>query len=191
MKSWMLWTAITLLQCAAMAQSRPNILWVVIEDTSPEYIGCYGNEAVHTPHIDSLAATGVRFLNAYSTGTVCSPSRSAIITGVKTYKTGTGHHRSAVPLPEQIKGFPELLRASGYYTSNNSKTDYNTSSANRLIRDSWNESSNTAGWWNRMPGQPFFSVFNFGASHQSRTMTNPFDLYQKQVLDLLPESESG
>ncbi|MEQ8582601.1 MAG: sulfatase-like hydrolase/transferase [Marinoscillum sp.] len=187
MKRWILCVVTMLLQYSIVAQSRPNMLWVVIEDTSPEYIGCYGNEVVNTPHIDSLASIGVRFRNAYSTGTVCSPSRSAIITGVKTYKTGTGDHRSSAPLPDQIRGFPAWLRESGYYTSNNSKTDYNTSSANRLIRESWNESSNAAGWWNRAPGQPFFSVFNFGASHQSRTMTNPYDLYQKQVLDQLPD----
>ncbi|MEQ9052825.1 MAG: sulfatase-like hydrolase/transferase, partial [Marinoscillum sp.] len=127
MKRWILCVVTMLLQYSIVAQSRPNMLWVVIEDTSPEYIGCYGNEVVNTPHIDSLASIGVRFRNAYSTGTVCSPSRSAIITGVKTYKTGTGDHRSSAPLPDQIRGFPAWLRESGYYTSNNSKTDYNTS----------------------------------------------------------------
>ncbi|WP_298650602.1 sulfatase [uncultured Proteiniphilum sp.] len=163
-------------------------MWLVIEDTSPQYIGCYGNSAVNTPNIDGLASTGVRFSNAYSTGTVSSPSRSTIITGVKTYKTGTGNHRSNFPIPDFIKGFPYYLKQAGYYTSNNSKTDYNTSDAKRIITDSWNESSATAGWWNRKPGQPFFSIFNFGDSHQSRTMTNPYHMYEKQVLDLLPDS---
>ncbi len=172
----------------AQKDSKPNILWLVIEDTSPQYIGCYGNSAVNTPNIDGLASTGVRFSNAYSTGTVSSPSRSTIITGVKTYKTGTGNHRSNFPIPDFIKGFPYYLKQAGYYTSNNSKTDYNTSDAKRIITDSWNESSATAGWWNRKPGQPFFSIFNFGDSHQSRTMTNPYHMYEKQVLDLLPDS---
>lgn len=172
----------------AQKDSRPNILWLVIEDTSPQYIGCYGNSAVNTPNIDQLASGGVRFSNAYSTGTVSSPSRSTIITGVKTYKLGTGNHRSSFPVPSFIKGFPYYLKQAGYYTSNNSKTDYNTSDAKRIIADSWNESSDVAGWWNRKPGQPFFSVFNFEDSHQSRTMTNPYHMYEKQVLDLLPDS---
>ncbi len=167
---------------------RPNILWLVIEDTSPQYIGCYGNTIVNTPNIDRLAAGGVCFSNAYSTGTVCSPSRSTIITGVKTYKMGTGNHRSNFSIPDFIKGFPAFLKQSGYYTSNNSKTDYNTADARRIIAESWHESSNTAGWWKKVKGQPFFSVFNFAASHQSRTMTNPYSLYQKQVLEHLPDS---
>lgn len=172
----------------AQKDNKPNILWLVIEDTSPQYIGCYGNSAVNTPNIDGLASNGVRFNNAYSTGTVSSPSRSTIITGVKTYKTGTGNHRSSFPVPDFIKGFPYYLKQAGYYTSNNSKTDYNTSDAKRIIADAWNESSDKAGWWNRKPGQPFFSVFNFGDSHQSKTMTNPYDMYKEQVLDLLPDS---
>lgn len=164
---------------------KPNILWITIEDTSPQFIGCYGNPAARTPAIDRIANEGVRFTNAFSNGTVCSPSRSAIITGCRTNTLGTGHHRSAYPIPGYIKGFPVYLRNAGYYTSNNSKTDYNTSGAGRLVRESWDESSPRAGWWNRKAGQPFFSVFNFIDSHQSRTMTNPWNVYETQVLDRL------
>ena len=74
--------------------AKPNILWITIEDTSPQFIGCYGNKNARTPVIDQLASEGIQFTNAFSTGTVCSPSRTAIITGVKTYMTGTGNHRS-------------------------------------------------------------------------------------------------
>ncbi|UBM59146.1 sulfatase [Marinilongibacter aquaticus] len=168
---------------------RPNILWITIEDTSPQFIGAYGNVAVSTPNIDKLAAEGVRFTNAFSTGTVCSPSRSAIITGVKTYKLGTGHHRSAIQLPDYIKGFPFYLQKAGYYTSNNSKTDYNISPSKEFIAETWHESSNKAGWWNRKEGQPFFAVFNFMDSHQSRTMTWSYDKYEKQVLGNLSKEE--
>ncbi|MGC4235103.1 MAG: sulfatase-like hydrolase/transferase [Niabella sp.] len=172
---------------SAAQSNRPNILWVVMEDTSPQFIGCYGDKSAKTPVIDQLAKEGIRFTNAFSNGTVCSPSRSAIITGVPTYESGTGNHRSNMPLPDIIKGFPSYLKEAGYYTTNNSKTDYNTSSAQRIIRESWNENSNKAGWWNRQPGQPFFAVFNFDASHQSRTMTNPYSLYEEQVLSVLPK----
>lgn len=168
------------------AQQRPNVLWVVIEDTSPQFIGCYGDSSARTPAIDKLARGGIRFSNAFATGTVCSPSRSAIITGARTYEMGTGNHRSNYAIPTFIKGFPSYLRQAGYYTSNNKKTDYNTSAAKRLTTESWDESSGEAGWWNRKPGQPFFAVFNFDDSHQSRTMTNPYQLYTKQVLDELP-----
>lgn len=65
----------------AFSQSKPNILWITIEDTSPHFIGCYGNQSASTPNIDKLSNLGVRFVNAFSTGTVCSPSRTALITG--------------------------------------------------------------------------------------------------------------
>jgi len=168
------------------AQNKPNILWVTIEDTSPQFIGCYGNKDARTPVIDRLASEGVRFTNAFSTGTVCSPSRSCIITGVKTYKMGTGNHRSNYPIPEFIKGFPYFLQKEGYYTTNNVKTDYNVGNVKAFTQEAWNESSVKAGWWNRKPGQPFFAVFNFIDSHQSRTMTESYSWYLKNVIDELP-----
>lgn len=166
--------------------TQPNILWITIEDTSPQFIGCYGNKDARTPNIDKLAAGGVRFTNAFSTNTVCSPSRTSIITGVRTYETGTGHHRSKYAIPDFMSGFPYYLQQAGYYTSNNSKTDYNIADEKTYIRKAWNESSDSAGWWKRKAGQPFFAVFNFMDSHQSRTMTNSYKKYTKEVLDELP-----
>jgi len=171
------------------ANSKPNILWVTIEDTSPQFIGCYGNGNASTPVIDKLAEEGVRFTNAFSTGTVCSPSRTAIITGVKTYKAGTGNHRSKYPVPEFMKGFPYYLQQQGYYTTNNVKTDYNVQGEKEFINEAWNESSNQAGWWNRKPGQPFFAVFNYNESHQSRTMTMTYDWYLENVYNHLSSEE--
>lgn len=171
------------------AQDRPNILWITIEDTSPQFIGCYGNKNASTPVIDKLAVEGIRFTNAFSTGTVCSPSRSAIITGVPTYKMGTGNHRSNYPIPDFIHGFPYFLKKQGYYTSNNVKTDYNIANEKAFIEEAWNECSNTASWIGRETNQPFFSVFNFAESHQSRTMSMSFDWYVKNVWNHLPESD--
>lgn len=182
-----------LLLCSALthavAQQRPNILWITIEDTSPRFIGCYGNQAANTPTIDRLASEGVRFTNAFSTSTVCSPSRTSLITGVPTWKAGTGNHRSKYPIPDFIKGFPYYLQQAGYYTANNSKTDYNVANEKAFIQEAWNESSNHAGWWNRAHGQPFFAVFNYNDSHQSRTMTWPYARYEEEVWNKLDDSE--
>lgn len=177
------------LSSAAFGQQKPNILWVTIEDTSPQFIGCYGNKDVSTPVIDKLAEEGVRFANAFSTGTVCSPSRSTIITGVRTFKMGTGNHRSNYTIPEYIHGFPYYLQKQGYYVTNNSKTDYNVGNVQAFIKEAWNESSNKAGWWNRKSGQPFFAVFNFNDSHQSRTMTNTYEWYLENVWEKLPVAD--
>ena len=171
------------------AQDKPNILWLTIEDTSPQFIGCYGNADARTPVIDKLADDGVRFTNAFSTGTVCSPSRSAIITGVHTFKMGTGNHRSNYRIPDFIKGFPYYLQQQGYYVSNSYKTDYNVANEKEFIAEAWNESSGKAGWWNRKPGQPFFAVFNFNDSHQSRTMSESYEWYKKHVLGYLTNDE--
>ncbi|MBU1822903.1 MAG: sulfatase [Bacteroidetes bacterium] len=180
---------LTLFTTLSFSQVKPNILWITIEDTSPQFIGCYGNPDARTPVIDQLASEGVRFTNAFSTGTVCSPSRTAIITGAKTYVTGTGHHRSNYRLPDFMHGFPYYMQQAGYYTTNNSKTDYNVQNPAQFIKEAWNESSGSAGWWNRKPGQPFFAVFNYNDSHQSRTMTDAYPKYVKEVLDELPEGE--
>ncbi|WP_206081863.1 sulfatase [Maribellus sediminis] len=174
---------------STMAEKKPNILWITIEDSSPQFFGCYGNKQAHTPVIDKLAEEGVRFTNAFSTGTVCSPSRSTIITGVRTYKAGTGNHRSNYPVPDYIKGFPYYMQQQGYYVTNNAKTDYNIAKEKAFIKEAWNESSGQAGWWNRKPGQAFFAVFNFNDSHQSRTMTMPYEWYTKNVWEQLEADE--
>lgn len=196
---------------AGEAQPRPiqnpNILWITFEDTSACFLGCYGNKAAHTPNLDRLAAEGVCFENAFSTAPVCSPSRGAIITGCIAATTGLGHHRSRIALPGFIKGFPYYLRQAGYFTTNNSKTDYNIADLRRFCdeawhqnfdgggwgtnftsqQDTWDKNEREAGWWHRKPGQPFFSVFNLMVSHQSRTMTYPHAWYEENVLARLPE----
>ncbi|MGX5856547.1 sulfatase family protein [Dyadobacter jiangsuensis] len=189
MKKVWLFATLTVCFFNCFAQTKPNILWITIEDTSPQFIGCYGNKDARTPVIDRLAGEGVRFTNAFSTGTVCSPSRSTIITGVRTYEAGTGNHRSNYPIPASIHGFPYYMRQQGYYTTNNSKTDYNVANPEEFTRDAWHESSGKAGWWNRKLGQPFFAVFNYNDSHQSRTMTDTYEQYEKEVLDELPPAD--
>lgn len=173
----------------AFGQQKPNILWITIEDSSPQFFGCYGNQNARTPVIDKLAEEGIRFTNAFSTGTVCSPSRSTIITGVRTFKMGTGNHRSNYPIPGFIHGFPYYMQQLEYYVTNNNKTDYNVGNVNAFTDEAWNESSGKAGWWGRKPGQPFFAVFNFMDSHQSRTMTMSYDWYRENVWDKLSGSE--
>ncbi|GJM65054.1 sulfatase [Persicobacter diffluens] len=167
----------------------PNIVWVVMEDMSPQFFTPYGNAVTKTPVIDSLINQGTRFDAAFSTGAVCSPSRYAIITGTRTNAYGTGHHRSAYPVPKDLKPFPYYLKQAGYHTSNNSKRDYNNADAWRMTKEAWVESSGTAGWWNRKENQPFFSVFNFNNCHQSRTFTNPYDDYKERILDHLAPDE--
>jgi uncharacterized sulfatase len=143
-------------------KDTPNILWITCEDISP-YLGCYGDSHAITPNIDKLAGESVLYTKAFATAPVCAPSRSCLVTGVYATSLGTQHLRSDVKLPEQIKCFPQYLRAAGYYCSNNYKKDYNFIDVNV-----WDESSHEAHWRKRKPGQPFFSVFNFTSTHQGQ-----------------------
>lgn len=72
----------------ASATKKMNLLFIAVEDWTPNAIGCYGNELAKTPHIDRLAARGIRFDRAYCQGTVCNPSRASITTGLRPESTG-------------------------------------------------------------------------------------------------------
>ncbi len=150
--------------CSALsyAQDNPNIIWIVSEDNSP-FIGAYGDPTATTPNIDALAKKGILFENAYCTAPVCAPSRSTLITGMYPPSVGTENMRSEYTLPAFVRFFPAYLKEAGYYTSNNAKKDYNTVDQPEV----WDESGNQAGYKKRAEGQPFFSVFNIGTSHES------------------------
>ena len=142
---------------------RPNILWISTEDISPD-LGCYGDSYAVTPTIDKLATRGVRYTNVYSHSGVCSPTRSGIITGMYPTTNGTHNMRCKGVPPAYVKCFSEYLRAEGYYCTNNSKTDYQFDPP----VSAWDESSRNAHWRNRGKDQPFFAIFNFTVSHESK-----------------------
>lgn len=158
----------------AVAAERPNILWLTSEDHGPQ-MGCYGDALARTPNVDQLAAKGMCFKRIWSCAPVCAPARTAIITGLYTSSSGGQHMRSMVPLPADMKLYPQVLREAGYYCTNNSKEDYNIRKPERL----WDESSGKAHWRNRATGQPFFAIFNSTKSHESKIRKRP----HKQIAD--------
>ena len=111
---------------------QPNVLFIVSEDNS-EQIGCYGDTRVHTPHLDSLAAAGVRYDRAYVPYSVCSPSRAAFLTGLYTRQTGhigLATHRFA--FYKDFKTMPAYFQGAGYYTGFIGKTHVNPE---RVVED--------------------------------------------------------
>ncbi len=147
---------------------RPNILWITCEDINP-HLGCYGIAQASTPNLDALAARGMRYSTCWSTYPVCAPARTTLITGVYPVATGGEHMRSQVPLPADLRMYPQLLRAAGYYCTNNAKEDYNVQKPGAV----WDESSRTAHWRNRPAGRPFFAVFNLEDTHEGQVRRRP------------------
>ncbi len=90
-------------QCPAVAddaptKARPNILWISLEDLSPD-LGCYGDSYARTPVLDEFAKNGVRFTKVFTHAPVCAPSRSGIITGMYPTSIGTHNMRCQAVLP--------------------------------------------------------------------------------------------
>ena len=185
------------LSCADKNNTKPNILWLVAEDQSQYFFPFYGDNSVSLPNISELMENGTLYHDMNSIYPVCAPARSAIITGMYPNSIGTGNMRAyngnrtdrpetesllefpyySSKLAEQIKPFTQILRENGYYCTNNSKRDYNFI----LREEAWDESSNEASWEKRNKDQPFFSVFNFGVTHESAIWRR-----DKQVLKVNP-----
>ncbi len=199
-------------------KQKPNILWIVCEDISPT-LSMYGDHTAKTPTLDKLAKESMVYTNAYATVGVCAPSRSAIITGMYPTSLGTIHMRTgkdvfswgkriyktnigmddiegkpirqyATVIPDFVKCFPEYLRTEGYFCTNNAKTDYQFAAP----ITAWDENNEEAHWRNRPKDAPFFSVFNFGTTHESRLWKNkdkPLTVSPKDVKvpPYLPDNE--
>lgn len=161
--------AIVLLFCLAAlanaAESRPNFVWLLSEDNSTHYLKMFDPNGAEMPRIQELAKHGVIFDRAFSNSPVCSVARTTLMTSCYGPRIGTQFHRKSVtvPMPDGVKMFPEYLRDTGYYATNNSKKDYNAIESDNV----WDESSNKATWRNRKPGQSFFHMQTFKTTHES------------------------
>ncbi len=98
----------------ALATDRLNIVFVLIDDMRYDAMSCAGHPFLKTPAIDSLAATGVRFDNAFVTTSLCSPSRATFLTGLYAHRHNILDN--VTPLDPAIPTFPRLLQVAGYRT---------------------------------------------------------------------------
>ena len=99
------------------ADPRPNVLFIVSDDLNC-FLGCYGDPIVKTPHIDRLAARGVRFERAYCTFPLCGPSRNSFLTGLYPNATGiqTNGQMFRQSIPKQLS-MPQAFRLAGYFAA--------------------------------------------------------------------------
>jgi len=157
-------------ETGSLASKRYNVVLIMAEDLSPR-IASFGDAVANTPNLDRLAGEGVRFTNTYTTAPVCSTSRSSHIMGVHQQTLGTMHHRAGtfpgggyeVITPVDVKAYPELLRAAGYYTTNAGKTDYQVGKPFTF----WDANNPKSHWKNAPEGKPFFSMITIQVTHES------------------------
>lgn len=148
------------------SEKKPNFLWILSEDNSKHFLKIFDEAGAETPNIQLMARHGIQFNRAFSCSPVCSVARTTLMTSVYAPRLGTQYHRKIqnVTQPEGWHIFTAFLRKHGYYTSNNSKKDYNIIEKG----EGWDESSKQAHWKNRKnEGQPFFHMHTFGQSHES------------------------
>lgn len=123
--------------------ARPNIVFILADDLAWNQVGYHGSRFYETPNIDAIAASGMRFTNAYSGGPVCSPTRASLMTGksparvrITDYIPGSPYPYAILKTPYRIDGLPleeitiaEMLKSRGYFTGHFGKwhlgKDYN------------------------------------------------------------------
>lgn len=171
-------------------EQKPNIVWIMMEDWGYQ-LSCYGEKGIHTPHIDQFASEGIRFANSFSTSPVCSPSRSAMITGFHQNYIGANQHRTQPPgfkkepLPYGIMPITHLLEEAGYFTCfmANRKTDFNFTLDRPVYQgEDWSE---------REEGQPFFAQLTFPGTHRiwHRDPQRPIDIGDVELPPYYPQTD--
>ena len=111
----LVWLAVLCISSACVqAAAKPNIVFVLSDDHSYPYLGCYGHEGLKTPNLDKFAAEGIKFRRAFTTAPQCVPSRASIMTGRS--PVACRITRFSSPLPKDEITFPEILKQqAGYF----------------------------------------------------------------------------
>lgn len=141
--------AFLLVNSIGLAQERPNVLIISLDDMN-DWLGCYrGHPDAKTPNIDRLAARGVLFSNAHCVSPICGPSRASVLTGMRPETTGVYHNKGKYIdyVPDAVT-FPEHFRANGYHALAAGKVNHDLGEPDPRL---WNENGPDCG----VLGTPF------------------------------------
>jgi len=199
----LLGTLLLLAATATKATAEPrklNILFIMVDDLGPEWISACGSESIKTPHIDSLAAGGLRFLNAYSMPQ-CTPTRATLLTGQYPFRHGWCNHWD-VPRwgagchfdPKHNMSFARIMKTAGYSTAIAGKWQINDFRVQPDILkqhgfDSWcmwtgYESQNSPS------AERYWDPYIYTNSTPSKTYTDQFgpDLYTDHLIQFMKDN---
>jgi N-sulfoglucosamine sulfohydrolase len=164
----------------AQAKSAKNVVIIIADDLGMQ-LGCYGDKAIRSPNIDTLAKRGVRFARAYATVSSCSPSRASILTGLFTHQNGQyglQHPPHSQQTHPWVQSLPNLLRAIGYWTGIIGKVHIGPLSVYNFHaqitkdlggnRDVAAMAKAARDFINRREGRPFFLVHAFSDPHRAK-----------------------
>lgn len=149
---------------ASIADERPNFILIMVDDMGFSDLGCYGGE-IETPHLDKLAASGLKFKQFYNNGRCC-PTRAALLTGIHPHQAGIGHMTETPEVPSPLSDEPyqgylngqchtiaELLKRADYHT---------------LMTGKWHLGYHRKDTWPLQRGFDKFYGIISGASHYFR-----------------------
>jgi arylsulfatase len=105
-----------------MTMQRPNLLFIYTDQQRWDALGCAGNSDIHTPNLDKLAASGIRFSHAFANHPVCQPSRQSLLSGQ--YGEASGRLFNGIEMPEDVECLQHLLQRAGYETANIGKLHF-------------------------------------------------------------------
>ncbi len=94
-----------------------NILYIMTDDHTAQTMSCYDGRYASTPHLDRIAAEGVRFTNSFVANSLSGPSRACMLTGKHSHKNGYTDNTSCAPFDAAQTTFPKLLQRAGYETA--------------------------------------------------------------------------
>ncbi len=178
---------------AAETAPPPNFVFFITDDISPDDLGCYGNEAIETPNLDSIAKQGLVFDNAYLTISSCSPSRCSIVTG--RYPHNTGAPELHTKLPSDQHTFIQDLRAAGYYTLISGKNHMAKPEQLGFETSSDSHPAGSENWVKhlreRPKDRPFFFWFASHDAHHAFQLDDKAPVYEPEDVAVPPMLYDG